>query len=581
MAELFVSYCRDDSGVIEPIVENLRRLGFDLWIDIEHLKPGTPQWTQAVDDALHRADGVLAFLSPSAKKSHWCNIETMRAQTFGKPIYPVLLSGDGRTAVPIHLEGIQYTDLRGRADRERQFDQLAQTLATDLGLSLPDYELGADRSDQPEIHIHVSGHVEGNIYALNVGGDVDGQVNIAGGDIVHQHPAAPAAVQPAPARERPYARSSAPPTQPMSPPWFQPDPQEKPKATKKRPWPLIIGGAGLAGIVIVIGGFFTIRALINGSSPDISQTQPPAIRPTTPAGGPSPFPTNTPGADTEPTSALSLPPTSPATPPAGFQPVTRNGAWEPVIEVIDGVEMALVPAGCFPMGSSEDDLEDTLSWCNEYVTEGECERDWFSSQTPQHEVCFDEPFWIDVYEVSNAVYGSAGEWAGDNLPRERISWYAAQSFCESRGARLPTEAEWEYAARGPDGLLYPWGNSFVPTALNFCDNNCTLDWTDESLDDGYSRTAPIGSFPEGVSWIGAYDMSGNVLEWVNDWYGEDYYESLTDGVVDPQGPGTGTYSVTRGGAWSNLMYNVRTVTRIQQLRDGTGSSMGFRCAHDY
>ncbi len=177
----------------------------------------------------------------------------------------------------------------------------------------------------------------------------------------------------------------------------------------------------------------------------------------------------------------------------------------------------LVPAGCFQMGS-EDGEDD---------------------EKPVHEVCFEEPFWIDKYEVTNGQFvvfnGQAAResfFSGDDRPREQITWFEAQAFCESREARLSTEAEWEYAARGPDGLVYPWGNEW--------DQSRVIGFRFRGSITG---TAPVGSIPAGASWVGALDMSGNVWEWVGDWYGLDYYETLADGVVNPRGPALGTYRV--------------------------------------
>ena len=197
---------------------------------------------------------------------------------------------------------------------------------------------------------------------------------------------------------------------------------------------------------------------------------------------------------------------------------TRNGDWEPYTEVINGVEMALIPAGCFQMGDAG-------------------------------EVCFDVPFWMDVYEVTNDRYGSSGNWPGDDRPRESVNWYDAGAYCESRGMRLPTESEWEYAARGPDGLIYPWGNEFV---------------ADNAVYEGNSggETANVGSRPGGVSWVGLYDMSGNVSEWTSSPYDSASY-------------------VMRGGSWYFDASFLRSAVRGWESPSAADSLLGFRCALAY
>jgi formylglycine-generating enzyme required for sulfatase activity len=209
--------------------------------------------------------------------------------------------------------------------------------------------------------------------------------------------------------------------------------------------------------------------------------------------------------------------------------------------------MTLVPGGCFQMGSIAGN----------------------SSERPVHEVCFDEPFWIDVYEVTNEQYGSitCGDFSSDpDQPRVCVYWADALAYCQSMGRRLPTEAEWEYAARGPDGLVYPWGNEF---------NEDNAVW-------GYNadrRPAAVGSKPEGVSWIGAYDMSGNVWEWVNDWHSVIYYETLAERTVNPQGPNGGTYHGMRGGSF---LYGDADSLRAS-FRDLVNPDVddGIRCARSY
>jgi formylglycine-generating enzyme required for sulfatase activity len=254
--------------------------------------------------------------------------------------------------------------------------------------------------------------------------------------------------------------------------------------------------------------------------------------------------------------------------------VESDTNWEPVIEVIGGVPMALVPAGCFPMGSTGEEAEAALTLCND--TLGDCYLTWFEDEMPRHKICFDAPFWIDVYEVTNEQYGSSGRWAGDDLPRESITWFDAEAHCKKRGARLPTEAEWEYAARSADGLEYPWGNDFDGGRLNFCDANCPDDWMHPGFDDGYTGTAPVGTYPGGVSWVGAYDMSGSLWEWVGDWYGEGYY-AVSPGT-NPQGPDTGEYRVMRGGSWDDIPSSVRAAYRGYFNVDEAAEYIGFRCA---
>jgi serine/threonine-protein kinase len=215
-------------------------------------------------------------------------------------------------------------------------------------------------------------------------------------------------------------------------------------------------------------------------------------------------------------------------------------------------------------------------------------------EQPAHTVALDS-FWIDRTEVSTMQFERCVEaegcdepscWKDGDLIRDDsdfngpqqpvvcVNWHQAQAYCEWAGGRLPTEAEWEYTARGPEGLEYPWGNEFDGTKLNYCDVNCPKNYADDSFDDGYAYTAPVGSYPDGASWCGALDMAGNVREWAEDWFGE--YPSGRQ--VNPTGPSSGIQRVMRGGAWEGLLFDTRNTVRKGGRQNFELLYLGFRCA---
>jgi formylglycine-generating enzyme required for sulfatase activity len=302
-----------------------------------------------------------------------------------------------------------------------------------------------------------------------------------------------------------------------------------------------------------------------------------------------------------------LPTPEPTETPAPVRRPAEADAGDTWTRPTDGMVMVYVPAGEFEMGSDDQDVDRALQLCNEY--RDDCQRGWFAIEQPVHTVALNA-FWIDRTEVSNAQFAAflneRGEqeeggvtWLdvgderclieqadGEFRPRSgyadhpviMVSWDSAAAYCEWAGARLPTEAEWEYAARGPENWVFPWGNDFDGTRLNYCDASCEWGVPDEAVDDGYALTAPVGSFPTGASWCGALDLAGNVYEWVADWYDGDYYERSP--AQNPLGPeeGEGDTKVVRGGSWLFRPIHLRSAFRNRYPPSYWEDIVGFRCA---
>ena len=274
-----------------------------------------------------------------------------------------------------------------------------------------------------------------------------------------------------------------------------------------------------------------------------------------------------------------LPTTSPRE--LAEQGVNINSDWIPHTEIFNNVPMALVPAGQFTMGSTSSELNYAVSLC------GTCSVNDLQNETPANIQIFTQPFWIDLTEVTVANYtqcvlsgfceDTVGTDNSDFQPMTSVNWYQADAYCEWRGARLPTEREWEYAARGPDNLIFPWGNTFDGTNLNYCDSNCAAPGADISFNDGYTNLANVGSFQDGVSWVGAFDMSGNAWEWTGS-QNFPYPYFTTDGREDLTGI---NQRMIHGGSYNNPSFVNRTATRFPLTPDVGASEGGFRCALDY
>jgi formylglycine-generating enzyme required for sulfatase activity len=251
---------------------------------------------------------------------------------------------------------------------------------------------------------------------------------------------------------------------------------------------------------------------------------------------------------------------------------------EPFIDTKTGARMIFIPPGPFRMGSDDGD----------------------PNEAPSHILRLDAYF-IDETEVTNGAYelcvedevcappdrpgatfhpayfGSA-EYA--DYPVISVSWFDSRDFCNWRGMRLPTEAEWEKAAGydPAEGIkyTYPWGDEFDGTLLNYCDANCFQENRDFEADDEHRDTAPVGSFPDGRSPLGVLDMAGNVMEWVGDWYDRRSYEESVE--VNPIGPLEGEFRVIRGGSWLASADEVQVTHRMNYEPAVSRANLGFRCA---
>ena len=226
----------------------------------------------------------------------------------------------------------------------------------------------------------------------------------------------------------------------------------------------------------------------------------------------------------------------------------------------DGASMVLIPSGEFTMGSDKGD----------------------DDEQPVHRVFLDS-YYIDKFEVTNGRFAKFVEaiqseppWGfGDretpvvqaDQPVRWVNWMEAIGYCLWVGKRLPTEAEWEKAARGTDGRIYPWGNDLpTPAQAVF------------GLNEGAETVSPIGHREKGQSPYGVQDLAGNLYEWTIDWYDEEYYKKIP--AINPHGPAEGTTKVQRGGSYTNTPYRLRSTFRTKGDPAEHEPNVGFRCAQD-
>ena len=301
-----------------------------------------------------------------------------------------------------------------------------------------------------------------------------------------------------------------------------------------------------------------------------------------------------------PTLTETVQPTATTLPP--LPNATRTAIPTPTPNTPPG--MASIDGGTFKMGATEDEMRWHLNSCNHYAS---CNVVDYEDMLPQHLVEL-SPYFIDIHEVTNAEYREcavAGACAQpsasairqylnsdyysnqkyDSYPVVGVNWNDGVNFCEWSGKRLPTEAEWEYAAKGEDGQFFPWTrvpNGYTTSVVfggstplaNYCDRDCSMEnWNDTSLNDGWKGPAPVMSYPPGP--FGLYDMAGNVTEWIQDYYGENFYQ--TSPRKDPVNTTWKDWRITRGGGWNNGIYHLTSMMRSAQSPSSPKAFIGFRC----
>ncbi|MCY3018741.1 MAG: SUMF1/EgtB/PvdO family nonheme iron enzyme [Planctomycetota bacterium] len=332
---------------------------------------------------------------------------------------------------------------------------------------------------------------------------------------------------------------------------------------------------------------------VSGQSSVVSgeKTPPVAIQPAT--------------TDLKPEAAKPQPAAAPQPPAAEIVAYAKQHGLDPTISLDLGggvkMEMVLVPAGEFDMGSNDGEA---------------CE-------TPVHKVRISRPFYIGKYDVTVAQFRAFanaaeyrtdaekcnrghsvgdGKWQemngitwrtpgfkqDDDHPVVVVTWNDAQEFCKwatrlaGRTVRLPTEAEWEYAARGSGSPRYPWGDRWEGIMANVADASLrragfNMRWGEIKENDGYPFTSPGGAY-KNASWCGAYDMAGNVWQWCQDYFSDKYYGESPS--TDPSGPGTGEDHVLRGASWTKHPNDCRSARRLRHGPDGRNSDSGFRVVLD-
>ncbi len=620
MARFFVSYSRSDKETVRELIELLRSSRHEVWWD-EDIPPQSDWWASILN-GIEWCEVFLFMVSDGSTKSDYCIAELRYAIECDLPILPVFLDNPEQLVLPSELQREQWLIYDGNFSNVLKsinlaYENIDWDLYTPIRAQRPP-EPNSGEASLPERYQHARRlandmqYKEAKSILLNIR-KIDkeewGEECNEWLQRLKQYPRIVILAKDTSTIERARTKWDKYVTrfgdefdpanlaeilnpkielrpEPAEPIVTQTDeiiktPAKPIKKTSKSNFTNgVIIPAGVIGFIALVGFFAFNSGLFSSGKSDVSET--PIIpieinnnsQSNNNGAGPAGIEINNSSTQLQPTNT-DIPP-SPTTfvetsPTTTTEPniinnnhstdfVTSNNLWTPIEETFNSVEMVYVPLGCFEMGSRDADAD--------------------ANEQPTVEVCIENPFWIDKYEVTNeqfqrfgGVYTNNSTTVEPNYPRNNISWYEANDYCQLRDARLPTEAEWEYAASGPDNLIYPWGNEPTEANLVFRNNS--------------NGVAPVGSVAT-TSWVGAYDMAGNVAEWTSTVYS---YESEGQGEqiftypysqTDARNTipnGERIFMVLRGGNYATNIFKSRTSARDHRLILND-PHWGIRCVRD-
>ncbi len=566
MSHVFISYKTDNRDYVAPLAETLKKNGYKVWLDAASL-PGSADWEDEIQAALEAAYAVMIVMTTAAHKSEWVRREKNYAEKIGKPIVPLWREGD----IWFGVNNIQVVDARRCTPEDPVPPSLYTALQQYAPRELGDSLLVPLKSGDPRQQRRVLPEL----------------IEIARNPYNPQRVTARQWLQRLTKSDDPVLVERVQATLDELPPpttdeIHLPDLVNGPSGTSRRGLLRLILVVGL--VVVSVLAVFLVNQPMVTYDPTMTDTASPTRAPT---GMASP---TTLSVAVNPTFTVTASPTVPPSPtakPSKTPMPTRTATPAPTLapgttRVDDkGVKQVWVPAGCFQMGSDPVKAPKMMP-----------------DEAPQHLVCLTKGYWIDQFEVTNAAYqvfldaggyATRDYWTDDGWawlqkqqvkapvsypgftdpqqPRVGVSWYEAQAYAKWRGAALPREAQWEYAARGPQAMLYPWGDTYTSG----------LAAVDERKIGGQAleKTALVGSYEKGKSWVNAYDMAGNVWEWTADWYDPKYYNGWVKD--DPPGPSEGKMPVARGGAWMADPDPARAAFRNNIDPARQENAVGFRC----